>query len=54
MIAPLPLDGAAASSQNGCVIELRQAASAAEIEQVRGLFREYQRWVDEPCCFPTF
>ena len=54
MIAPLSLDGAAASLQNGCVIELRQAASAAEIEDVRGLFREYQRWVDEPCCFPTF
>lgn len=54
MIAPLSLDGAAASLQNGCVIELRQAASAAEIEEVRGLFREYERWVDEPCCFTTF
>lgn len=54
MIAPLSLDGAAGSLQNSCVIEVRQAASAAEIEEVRGLFREYERWVDEPCCFATF
>jgi len=54
MIAPPPLDGAPASRENAVMIELRQAASAAEIEQVRGLLREYQRWVDEPCCFASF
>jgi GNAT superfamily N-acetyltransferase len=48
------LDGAVVRSQNRSVIELREAAGAAEIEEVRRLFREYQRWVDEPCCFPTF
>jgi GNAT superfamily N-acetyltransferase len=36
------------------VIQLRLAASAAALEQVRELFREYQRWVDEPCCFASF
>ncbi len=30
------------------------AAGAERIEQVRALFREYQRWVDEPCCFAGF
>lgn len=25
-----------------------------QIEQVRALFREYERWVDEPCCFASF
>jgi GNAT superfamily N-acetyltransferase len=36
------------------VIELREAGSAVELQQLRGLFREYQRWVDEPCCFAGF
>jgi GNAT superfamily N-acetyltransferase len=36
------------------MIELRQAATPAEIEAVRALFREYERWVDEPCCFASF
>jgi putative acetyltransferase len=54
MIAPLPLDVAASSPENRRVIELREAASAAEIDVVRGLFREYHRWVDEPCCFASF
>jgi len=54
MIAPLPLDGAPASPENRCVIELRHAASAGEVEAVRALFREYHRWVDEPCCFAGF
>lgn len=54
MIAPPPLDVAPAAPENRRVIELRQAAGAAEIEALRGLFREYQRWVDEPCCFASF
>lgn len=54
MIAPPPLDVAPAGPENPRVIELRQAASAADIEVLRGLFREYQRWVDEPCCFASF
>jgi ribosomal protein S18 acetylase RimI-like enzyme len=53
MIAPR-LDGVARAPQNRRVIELRQAASPAEIEAVRGLFREYERWVNEPCCFTSF
>jgi len=36
------------------VFELRQAASAADIEAARGLFREYVSWVDDPCCFVSF
>jgi putative acetyltransferase len=54
MIAPLPLDGAAPSPENRRVIELREAASATEIDMVRGLFREYHHWVDEPRCFASF
>ena len=30
------------------------ACGPGRIEQVRALFREYQRWVDEPCCFAGF
>ena len=30
------------------------ASGPGEIEQVRALFREYERWVDEPCCFAGF
>ena len=41
-------------SENGVVGELIQAAAARDLEQVRELFREYQLWVDEPCCFTTF
>lgn len=54
MIAPRPLDGAPGSPENGGVIELRHAASATDIEDARALFREYHRWVDEPCCFTSF
>jgi len=34
--------------------ELIEARSAQHLAQVRELFREYQRWVDEPCCFASF
>jgi ribosomal protein S18 acetylase RimI-like enzyme len=54
MIAPTPLDGARRAPENRGVTQLRQAASDAEIEELRRLFREYQQWVDEPCCFATF
>jgi ribosomal protein S18 acetylase RimI-like enzyme len=30
------------------------ASGAAHIEPLRALFREYQRWVDEPVCFAGF
>jgi ribosomal protein S18 acetylase RimI-like enzyme len=30
------------------------AGGPGQIEQVRALFREYERWVDEPCCFASF
>jgi GNAT superfamily N-acetyltransferase len=30
------------------------ASGTEQIEQVRALFREYERWVDEPCCFASF
>jgi GNAT superfamily N-acetyltransferase len=30
------------------------ACGPERIEQVRALFREYQRWVDERCCFAGF
>lgn len=54
MIAPSSLDGALRASENRRVIDLRQAATAGELEQVRRLFREYQDWVNEPCCFASF
>jgi ribosomal protein S18 acetylase RimI-like enzyme len=54
MIAPRALDGAPGAPQNRRMIELRQAASPADIGSVRELFREYERWVGEPCCFASF
>jgi carbonic anhydrase len=54
MIATLRLDGGMPYRENDAVSELIQASSARDLEQVRELFREYQRWVDEPCCFTAF
>ncbi len=34
--------------------ELVVATSGRQLQQVRELFREYHRWVDEPCCFAGF
>jgi len=34
--------------------DIVRAAGPEQIEQVRALFREYERWVDEPCCFAGF
>ena len=34
--------------------EIVAACGPERIEQVRALFREYERWVDEPCCFASF
>lgn len=31
-----------------------QASAPEQIEQVRALFGEYERWVDEPVCFASF
>ncbi len=54
MIATPRLDGWTRHRENSAVSELSHASSARDLEQVRELFREYQRWVDEPCCFGTF
>jgi ribosomal protein S18 acetylase RimI-like enzyme len=34
--------------------DIEAATSPEQIERVRALFREYQRWVDEPRCFAGF
>ena len=34
--------------------EIRAARSSADLDAVRALFREYQAWVAEPCCFAGF
>ncbi|MDH5223124.1 MAG: GNAT family N-acetyltransferase, partial [Betaproteobacteria bacterium] len=34
--------------------ELRPARTGADLDAVRALFREYQAWVAEPCCFAGF
>ena len=54
MIATLWLDGWMPRRENRAVSKLVPAATAGELRQVRALFREYQRWVDEPCCFAGF
>jgi GNAT superfamily N-acetyltransferase len=34
--------------------EIRPAQSAADLDAIRDLFREYEAWVAEPACFATF
>lgn len=34
--------------------EIRPVREGADLESVRALFREYERWVDAPCCFAGF
>ena len=34
--------------------DLIDASSGPHLQQVRELFREYQLWVNEPCCFASF
>lgn len=36
------------------MVELVPATDPGHVEQVRALFREYERWVDEPRCFAGF
>jgi len=36
------------------MIEIIQAATAEQIEQARGLFREYQAWFELALCFQNF
>jgi len=54
MIATLRLDGWLPRRENRAVSKLIPAATERDLRQVRELFREYQRWVDEPCCFASF
>jgi carbonic anhydrase len=35
-------------------MEIVLPVSGPELDRVRALFREYARWVDEPCCFASF
>jgi GNAT superfamily N-acetyltransferase len=34
--------------------EIRPARTIGDLDAVRALFREYQAWVAEPCCFAGF
>lgn len=34
--------------------DLIDATGGPQLQQVRELFREYARWVNEPCCFASF
>jgi GNAT superfamily N-acetyltransferase len=54
MIATPRLDDAALGGQNRSMGGIVRATRPEEIEQARALFREYERWVDEPCCFAGF
>lgn len=54
MIATLWLDGWSPRRENCAVSKLIPAITGRDLQQVRALFREYQIWVDEPCCFASF
>ena len=48
------MDGTRGRQDNGGAMRIEDADTPADIEAVRGLFREYAAAVDAPACFVTF